>query len=186
MTPSIEELMARSERSIKISLGGPLAERRMRAAMASARPDGGGWCRHYDPQTPTACHEAGHLIVCAALGEPFVWVSIRPLPNSGGRLVRGNDPVAPDHDAPPGTSDRIQIVNRMRLLWLGLGSPGWREMLAVIRRLRAETNQLLDRYWLYVETVTNRLLVRLQMDRAEVETLLVGLRRGGSATDNEM
>ena len=48
------------------------------------------------------------------------------------------------------------------------------------------SNQLLDRYWLYVETVTNRLLVRLQMDRAEVEPLLVGLRRGGSATDNEM
>ncbi len=35
---------------------------------------------------------------------------------------------------------------------------------------------MLERHWHYVGTVANRLLVRLEMEREEIEALLVGLR----------
>ncbi|HWB96393.1 MAG TPA: hypothetical protein VG672_06815 [Bryobacteraceae bacterium] len=180
MTPAGEKLRARiiseCEREIRIYLAGPLAERKKRAEMAAARTDAAGWSRHYDPMTPVAVHESGHLLVCALMGQPFQRVSIRPLPNSGGRLMRGDQPVAPDADAVPGSSDRKLIVGRLHWLWLAYDSPDWKGMRAILRRLRGETDELLTRHWHYVEAVANRLLVRLELDGVEAAGLLAGLR----------
>lgn len=180
MTPEGETLRAtiisNSEREIRICLAGPLAERRKRKEMAAAKTDAAGWSRHYDPMTPLAVHESGHLLVCAVMGQPFQRVSIRPLPNSGGRLMRGDGPVKPDADAAPGSSDCKMIVGRLHWLWLAYDSPDWKGMLAILRRLRGETDDLLNRHWHLVETVANRLLVRLEMDRDEAAELLTGLR----------
>ncbi|MCZ2146970.1 MAG: hypothetical protein LC126_04270 [Bryobacterales bacterium] len=183
MTPEGEKLRATiisdSEREIRISLAGPLAERRKRREMAAAKTDAAGWTRHYDPMTPLAIHESGHLVVCAVTGQPFQRVSIRPLPNSAGRLMRGDAPVEPDADAAPGSSDRKMIVGRLHWLWLAYDSPNWKGMLAILRRLRGETDELLNLHWHFVERVANRLLVREEMDHDEAEELLVGLRTVG-------
>jgi hypothetical protein len=157
-------------------LAGPLAERKKRAEMAGAKTDAMGWSRHYDPITPVAVHESGHLLVCALLGQPFQRVSIRPMPHSGGRLIRGDQPVALDADVVAGSSDRKIIVDRLRLLWLAHESPGWKDTRAILRRLQGETDDLLSRHWHLVETAANRLLVRLEMDRTEAAGLLAGLR----------
>jgi hypothetical protein len=66
-------------------------------------------------------------------------------------------------------------VGRLHWLWLAYDSPDWKGMLAILRRLRAETDDLLARHWHYVEAVANRLLVRLEMDGAEAAGLLAGL-----------
>jgi hypothetical protein len=188
VTPEGEKLratiIANSEREIRICLAGPLAERRKRREMAAAKTDAEGWSRLYDPMTPVAIHESGHLVVCALMAQPFQRVSIRPLPNSGGRLMRGDTPVAPDTDVVAGSSDRKIIVGRLHWLWLAYDSPNWKGMLAILRRLRAETDDLLDRHWHYVETVANRLVVRLEMDCVEAGELLAGLRQEGTLTDD--
>jgi len=181
VTPEGERLRAtiisESEREIRICLAGPLAERRKRKEMAAAKTDAAGWTRHYDPMTTVAIHESGHLLVCALMGQPFQRVSIRPLPNSDGRLMRGDTPMAPDTDVVAGSSDRKIIVGRLRWLWLAYDSPNWKGMLAILRRLRGETDDLLNRNWYFVERVANRLLVREEMDHDEAAELLAGLRR---------
>jgi hypothetical protein len=180
VTPEGEKLratiIANSERDIRICLAGPLAERRKRREMAAAKTDAAGWSRHYDPMTPVAIHESGHLLVCVLMGQPFQRVSIRPLPNSGGRLIRGDAPAPPDTDVVAGSSDRKIIVGRLHWLWLACDSPNWKGMLAILRRLRGETDDLLNRHWHFVERVANRLLVRMEMDRHEAAELLMDLR----------
>ena len=98
--------------------------------------------------------------------------------------MRGDGPVAPDTDVVTGSSDRKIIVGRLHWLWLAYDSPNWKGMLAILRRLRAETDDLLDRHWHYVETVANRLVVRLEMDCVEAAGLLVGLRPEGDCHNN--
>jgi hypothetical protein len=82
VTPAGENLratiIANSERSIRISLAGPLAEKRKRAEIAAAKPDEAGWRRHYDPMSWLAFHEAGHAVACRLLGQPVQLISIVP------------------------------------------------------------------------------------------------------------
>jgi hypothetical protein len=59
-------------------------------------------------------------------------------------------------------------------------------MLAILRRLRGETDDLLDRNWHFVERVANRLLVRLEMDRDEAAELLAGLRPDGDWQNSDV
>lgn len=168
------------ERAIMISLAGPLAERRKhREIECAGQPDAEGWRRFYDPKIPLAIHEAGHAVARLVLGEPVRLVSIRPLPNSLGRVVGGDEPVEPDYDAPAGSSDHRHVVDRLRLLWLAHGSPGWRDLRAILRRLRGETEALLDCHWHQVERLAGCLLVRTELDRAEIDGLLAGLRPTG-------
>ena len=83
-------------------------------------------------------------------------------------------------DCQPGSSDQIQVVEWLRVIWVAVSCPEWREMRAILRRLRAETSAILDRRWVHVQAVGNRLLAQEELNRAEVESLLVGLRPEGT------
>lgn len=190
MTPNGERLratiIANGERSIQISLAGPLAERRKRIEIAAAKPDLAGWRRHYDPMSWLAVHEAGHAVVCRLLGHPVQLISIVPRANSAGRCIGGDRPVPQDSDSMPGASDRKHIAEQMEWVSFARGWSNRQEARAALRRLKQETNEMLDRHWHFVEAVANRLLARLVMERDEVEALLVGLRQGCTTADPEL
>ena len=190
MTPAGEKLratiIANSERSIQISLAGPLAEKRKRVEIATAKPDEAGWRRHYDPMSWLAFHEAGHAVVCRLLGQPVQLISIVPRANSAGRCVGGDTPVPLDSDSAPGASDRKHIAEQMEWVSFARGYSSRQAARATLRRLKRETNEMLNQHWLYVEAIGHRLLVRLEMERDQVEACLAGLRLGGTATDPEL
>ena len=190
MTPAGEKLratiIANSERSIRISLAGPLAEKRKRAEIAAAKPDEAGWRRHYDPMSWLAFHEAGHAVVCRLLGQPVQLISIVARANSAGRCVGGDTPVPLDSDSAPGASDRKHIAEQMEWVSFARGYSSRQAARATLRRLKRETNEMLNQHWLYVEAIAHRLLVRLEMERDQVEACLAGLRLGGTATDPEL
>jgi hypothetical protein len=190
VTPAGEKLratiIANSERSIQISLAGPLAEKRKRAEIAAAKPDEAGWRRHYDPMSWLAFHEAGHAVVCRLLGQPVQLISIVPRANSAGRCVGGETPVPMDSDCSPGASDRKHIAEQMGWVSFARGYSNRQQARATLRSLKRETNELLNRHWLFVEVVARRLLVRLEMERDEVEACLAGLRLGGTTADPEL
>lgn len=180
MTPAGERLratiIANSERAIQTSLAGPLAERRKRIEITAAKPDMAGWRRHYDPMSCVAFHEAGHAVACRVLGEPVQLISIVPRANSLGRCVGGDKPVPLDCDSAPGVSDRKEISRQLEWVSFVRGLSNRQQAWAEFRRLKRETNLMLERHWHFVGAVANRLLVRLEMERDEIEALLVGLR----------
>lgn len=190
MTPAGEKLratiIANSERSIQISLAGPLAEKRKRVEIAAAKPDEAGWRRHYDPMSWLAFHEAGHAVACRLLGQPVQLISIVPRANSAGRCIGGETPVPLDSDSVPGASDRKQIAEQMEWVSFARGYSNRQEARAALRRLKLGTNDMLDRHWHFVEAIASRLLVRLEMEREEVEACLAGLRLGGTTADPEL
>jgi len=190
VTPAGENLratiIANSERSIRISLAGPLAEKRKRAEIAAAKPDEAGWRRHYDPMSWLAFHEAGHAVVCRLLGQPVQLISIVPRANSAGRCVGGDTPVPLDSDSSAGASDRKHIAEQMEWVSFARGYSNRQQARATLRRLRRETNELLNQHWHFVEAVAHRLLVRLEMERQEVEACLAGLRLGGTTAHPEL
>lgn len=190
MTPAGDKLratiIANGERSIQISLAGPLAEKRKRAEIAAAKPDKAGWRRHYDPMSWLAFHEAGHAVVCRLLGQPVQLISIVPRANSAGRCVGGETPVPLDSDSAPGASDRKHIAEQMEWVSFARGYSNRQEARATLRRLKRETNELLNRHWHLVEAVAHRLLVRLEMERYEVEACLAGLRLGRTPAHPEL
>ena len=180
MTPAGEKLratiIANGERAIQISLAGPLAERRKRIEIRATKPDAAGWRRLYDPMSCVAFHEAGHAVACRALGEPVQLISIVPRANSLGRVVGGNKPVPADFDCAPGASDRKEIARQLEWMSFVRGLSNRQQAWAEFCRLKREASQILERNWHFVGTVANRLLVRLEMERDEIEALLVGLR----------
>jgi hypothetical protein len=180
MTPAGENLratiIANGERAIQISLAGPLAERRKRIEITATKPDMAEWRRHYDPMSCVAFHEAGHAVACRLLGEPVQLISIVPRANSLGRCVGGDKPVPLDCDSAPGVSDRKEIARQLEWVSFVRGLSNRQHAWVEFRRLKRETNEMLERHWHFVGTVANRLLVRLEMERDEIEALLRGLR----------
>ena len=190
MTPAGESqratILVNAARSIQIYLAGPLAERRKRIEINATKPDVAGWRRLYDPMSCVAFHEAGHAVACRVLGDPVQLISIVPRANSLGRCVGGDKPVPLDSDSAPGVSDCKEIARQLEWMSFVRGFSNRQQAWAEFRRLKRETNEILERHWHFVGAVANRLLVRLEMERDEIEGLLVGLRPGCTPAQPEL
>jgi ATP-dependent Zn protease len=150
-------------------LAGPAAQKRARRGSAP------GWVRNRSPRELVAFHEAGHCVVAAALSQIVFSVSIVPDAESGGRCNTGGSEEAGLKEPKAGIHDHTAAVGYAYLLLSdGLPGPGWRSVLAMVRRMRRQAEEIIEANWLYVIAVAEALQRNKELDRSQIERLIRG------------
>lgn len=192
MNEALASHVARVQTQIMVSLAGRLAERRARRC-----DDDGRRCEFLlSPQQLLAAHEAGHGAVGVALGWCCHELSIVPerdVPVGRGRgYLAGFASVCP-----AALVEDVQRAGRRRkcirlesdaqtvaqlALQLALLEPdyGWMAACRIIRRLRAETEALIEAHWNRVKYLANTLEWRKTMAQSEIESCLRGIQTKGT------
>jgi hypothetical protein len=148
-----------------------------RAEARALKPDAEGWRKVLDRQTLTGLHESAHLVAAYKVGLVPYEARLMPGERRDGIACYGTTPVRPpqhestEHDLAP---DRHKLVRdycpALALAWYG--ELTWQSIRACIRKLTAQTDELVAAHLLLIWNVANALLRRGRLDQKEIADLL--------------
>lgn len=160
MTP--ENLAAYGRCHAVVSLAGPLAEVRLPSTKAGFR-------------FRASTHEAGHLVVAAALIRVPFEVSVAVEADTNGEWIGGF--VALNGSALRDDAGRFEAVPHDRRaaianLWTALPGIDYRGLRREMRECHLRADELLDKHWPAVQAIAGELLWTKRLGREQIEAIL--------------
>jgi hypothetical protein len=175
-----DEIRAEATQRVCIALAGRIAERRIK----SATPSQDGFMRFSPIGEALAFHEAGHAVIALAyewrlisatiiadksiavgrFGSRYSVGHVKSMPKR--QTLREHDPNEP----PQRTWTDHERISRFAILLAD--EVTWRSALRLIRKLRAETEQLVETFWPEIAALAGELLTKKTVSGPEMEAIM--------------